>query len=409
MTVIECYSRVHIDNLATCLRVKADKLIILGDLAQMKEPAARYEQILRDRGLATEIVLYDVQEQSAFAICSLLQRLVQQERDCIIDLTGGDETVILAAGAALARLPEDLRSRVQVQKYLHTKGQVLDCIDPSRSLAGQYIRLRVEEQIRLYGGTLCESAEPAEKNCRARDLNSLWELVCAAPREWNRRIGLLRELESHSVSEKKNHIYLDLRGLHSEIRELHSKEAQARQLLSEMDRCGVIEDRSSRSCLCYTYRSDLLRQGTKKEGNALELKTLLESREIRENGALFFHDSRMGVTIDWDGLRHTQADGIHDTRNEIDVLLLHGTVPLFISCKNGHVDENELYKLHTVATRFGGPYARKILIATDLDGKSDAARRALSQRAEDMRIRLVTDIADLTWQQWQEMLQKCAE
>ena len=409
MTVIECYSRTHIDNLAACLRLKAEKLIMLGDLERMEASVGRYERILRERGLNTEIVLYDAKQKSAFDICALLRKLVQQERECVIDLTGGDETVVLATGAALARLPEDLRENVQVQKYLHTKGEVRDCIDPSRSLTQQYIHLSVEEQLCLYGGILCESVEPASKDCHAKDLNGLWELVCNAPRDWNRRIGLLRELESHSASEKRNHIYLDLRALQGQIKDLDSKEKQARKLLAEMDRCGVIEDRSSREILSYTYRSDLLRQGTKKEGNALELKTLLESRAIREKGRPFFQSSRMGVTIDWDGVRHTHQEGIHDTCNEIDVLLLHGTVPLFISCKNGNVDENELYKLHTVATRFGGPYARKILIATDLDSKRDSARRALTQRAEDMRIKLITDVADLGWEQWQEMLKKCAE
>ena len=54
---------------------------------------------------------------------------------------------------------------------------------------------------------------------------------------------------------------------------------------------------------------------------------------------------------------------------KIDVILMHGTTLLFISCKNGNIGEEELYKLHTVAERFGGPYVRKMLIATNLDRK----------------------------------------
>lgn len=408
MILIECYSRVHIDNLAACLRLRPEKLIILGDTEQMQPAAARYEKLLQSRGIPTKILLRDVREQTVFSISRRLQHLVQETPDCVIDLTGGDEKVVLAVGAALALLPEELRPKVQVQKYLHTKGEVIDCLHPEQSLTGQYIRLSIEEQIFLYGGTVYSSAElPAA--CRAQDLDALWELVCSAPKEWNRRIGLLRELESHSVSDERNEISIHLPSLRSVVRDLDNKEKQARRLLAEMDRCGVIEDRSSRSRLFYTYRSDLLRQGTKKEGNALEMKTLLESRELLQDGKPFFQGSRMGVTIDWDGVPHTQRDGVHDTRNEIDVLLLHGTVPVFISCKNGNVDENELYKLHTVALRFGGPYARKILIATDLQSKGDSALRALQQRAEDMRITLVTDAADRSRQEWQALLQSAAQ
>lgn len=408
MTVIECYTPVHIDNLATCLRLQPETLIILGDMEQMQPAAARYEKILRGRGLSTKILLRDVREQTVFSISRRLQHLVQETPDCVIDLTGGVEKVVLAVGAALALLPEEKRSKVQVQKYLHTKGEVLDCLHPERSLTGQFLSLSVQEQIALYGGTVCSSAElPA--HCRTRDLDAVWKLVCAAPKDWNRRIGLLRELESHSVSDERNEISIHLPSLRSVVKDLGSKEDQARLLLAEMDRCGVIEDRSSGSRLFYTYRSDLLRQSTRKEGNALEMKTLLESRALREEDRAFFGDSRMGVTIDWDGVRHTQRDGVHDTANEIDVLLLHGTVPVFISCKNGNVDENELYKLHTVALRFGGPYARKILIATALSSMGDSARRALQQRAEDMRITLITDAADRSRQEWQEMLRNCVK
>ena len=70
MTVIECYSRTHIDNLAACLRLKAEKLIMLGALERMEASVGRYERILRERGLNTEIVLYDAKQKSAFDICS---------------------------------------------------------------------------------------------------------------------------------------------------------------------------------------------------------------------------------------------------------------------------------------------------------------------------------------------------
>ena len=53
----------------------------------------------------------------------------------------------------------------------------------------------------------------------------------------------------------------------------------------------------------------------------------------------------------------------HDVKNEIDVMLLEGFCPVFISCKNGKVDQMALYELDTVAKRFGGKYAKKILMA----------------------------------------------
>ena len=47
-------------------------------------------------------------------------------------------------------------------------------------------------------------------------------------------------------------------------------------------------------------------------------------------------------------------------------MLMRGVIPVFVSCKNGAVDSNELYKLNTVADRFGSIYAKKIIAATYL-------------------------------------------
>ena len=68
--------------------------------------------------------------------------------------------------------------------------------------------------------------------------------------------------------------------------------------------------------------------------------------------------------------------------------------PVFISCKNGIVTSDELYKLDAVADRFGGKYAKKVLVATSI-GSLGEAGKYLSQRAKDMNIRLVENIQDL--------------
>ena len=151
----------------------------------------------------------------------------------------------------------------------------------------------------------------------------------------------------------------------------------------------------------YTYTSPLLRYCTQKAGNMLEIKTLLEAKAL--SGDARFDDCQMSVTIDWDGITHTPLERIPETKNEIDVMLTRGMTPLFISCKNGDIGDEELYKLHTVATRFGGPRAKKMLIATDLDRKSVAANRSFIQRAWDMDIFVVTDAAELSREDWAEV------
>ena len=68
--------------------------------------------------------------------------------------------------------------------------------------------------------------------------------------------------------------------------------------------------------------------------------------------------------LDWDGVIEDNPQS--DVLNEIDVLTMAGNIPTFISCKNGKLDTNgklhALYELETVAQRFGGKYARKVLV-----------------------------------------------
>ena len=62
-----------------------------------------------------------------------------------------------------------------------------------------------------------------------------------------------------------------------------------------------------------------------------------------------------------------------DVLNEIDVISLWANVPVLISCKSGKMGSqqelNVLYELETVASRFVGKYAKKVLVtAKDLGG-----------------------------------------
>jgi len=109
--------------------------------------------------------------------------------------------------------------------------------------------------------------------------------------------------------------------------------------------------------------------------------------------------------IEWNG---------SDTKNEIDVMLMQGVLPYFISCKNGDVKSDELYKLHTVAGRFGNRYARRILVSTiyfDREDRSydgDLATKYLSERAKDMHITLINKVHRMSDREFFHALKECA-
>ncbi len=393
MTLIECFDQVPLENILGSLQLRPDLLIFLGDNDSMRRSARRYREFLARRGMDTQVILYPISSQDPAAVVRDLTELIARQDECVVDVTGGEDHVLLTLGAALACLTPQQRKQVRLQKF-----------DIS---SGEGKPLTVEELIALHGGKVHPRALQVPSHVTVREIEPLWQLMRQDPKAWNKTLADLAELERYS--EDKQEIRLHLPLLSHSIADLERKEATVHRLVEQLDMCGAVTDFSSRDVLRYRYRSSLIRSCLQKAGNLLEIKCLLEAREAKQDGAPFFHDCRMSVTIDWDGVVHTGAHPDPETRNEVDLILTRGPVPLFVSCKNGGIEEAELYKLNAVAARFGSTYAKKMLIASDLDQGNPRSDLAFAQRARDMGIYLVEHAAQLDKKGWREIWKEAME
>ena len=59
MTLIKCFTRSHINNIAACLQLMPEKLILVGDGASMEEPVRRYRRLLQQRKSPTAVCTVD--------------------------------------------------------------------------------------------------------------------------------------------------------------------------------------------------------------------------------------------------------------------------------------------------------------------------------------------------------------
>lgn len=400
MTLIECFTTAHIDNFAACLCLRPQKMILLGEETLINQHINRYREILGDRHQPTTINPYPVDENDLQAVCQALLSLISTDDECVIDITGGNELTIMAVGAVMASLSEKDRRRVRVQKIDREGGTIHDCIHPGQIVQCTGPELSIKELLRLNGGRLLPSEYQPPRTARLSELDGIWEIIVEDPTKWNKTITYLGEFEKRDNF--KTNIRLNLKKLRSQIKKFDEKYTAVRELLDKLNG-PVICDRSTDEVLDYSYNSSLMRYCTLKAGNTLEVKTLLTARTVLENGAPYFRDSRMSVSIDWDGVTHFPKGSVAETRNEIDVMLMRGTKPLFISCKNGDIGETELYKLNTVATYFGGAQAKKLLIATHVN-EEDKTNRAIIRRAWDMDILLISNAAKLTKAEWRKII-----
>ncbi len=400
MTVIECFEREPIDNLATCLSLRPTTLVLIGEGEALAENAQRHRDFLSRRRLPTVVDDQNVEGKNIHEVIALIDGIVTKGDECIIDLAGGEPMVLAAAGAVYERRRHDYP--VTLQRIDTLTGDVEDCDGDGVTEQLSSPRITVKELIALYGGGVTSSATIPPHITRG-DIAPLWNALVRNTDVWNKQVSYLNEFEKHADKATEERCV----NLHfGEVRTAVANYPEKRQLfdrfITDLQECGVIAVRSrAEGDFGYRYRSDFLRQCLQKEGNALECKTLLEARAAQLDGKSLFSDCLMGVNIDWDGVVHPIVrGGTKDTKNEIDVVLMRGLTPVFISCKNGGIGEDELYKLNTVAQRFGGERVKKALIATNYCPPSEDTRLATLQRAQDMGIYFEPDAASLTDAGW---------
>lgn len=394
MTLIEFFEKDAIENICSSLTKTPDRVILIGDkLKLMQQHAENYKEILSSRGMDIEFICRAVNKNKMQTIIDALSMFAEQYDDCVFDLTGGEDLYLVAAGIVSERYKD---KNIQMHRFNIRNNTIIDGDEDGKTiLENDAPVLSVEENIRIYGGDIVYDENREDTTFRwdmtpdfKRDINAMWDICRQDTRLWNTQICVFEAAERLTGYTDDLTISIPTRQLEEEVESNGGKFKFFWRIINGLKDAGLIYDfYSDDDISSFTYKNNQVKYCLTVAGQALEMKVFLAALEAQENdGTKTYNDVMNGVYIDWDGDISTDQDG-YDTENEIDVIMMHGMVPVFISCKNGCVDKDELYKLNAVATRFGGKYAKKVLLATSLDD-SDRSNY-LRQRAKDMGIRLV--------------------
>ncbi len=365
MTFIEFFDKTTVENICACLTFVPDKIILLGSKSRvLSAHSQRYASIFEGRGQRVEIVWKSLNRNNLNGIIEYLSNIVETEEECAFGLTGGDDLFLTAAGIVYERYKD---KHILLHRYNIHNNTVYDCDNDGKVFTiNENSYLSVAENVKVYGGevvfggrgTTLWSLTDDFKN----DILAAWSVCKQNPKRWNSCIG-------QGVSEG--------------------------EVIEKLEKYGLVKKKGNR----LEYKNSQVKNLLTKSGLALELIIYLAGKQAcDEFGKSMYNDVLNGVCIDWDGI--TDADAV-DTQNEIDVMYMHGMIPVFISCKNGAVDTEELYKLNSVAHRFGGLYAKKVLVATSLD-KMGSFSDYFRQRAVDMNIRIIEGVQDMSFEELTE-------
>ena len=393
MTLIEFFDKCPLENIIGSLALRPGRVIFLGSNRPKIEAAlTAIRKICREQELHAIISYRMVAKNDITGVLTVLRDILSQdnalsrEEEYVFDCSGGDEASLVAVGLAfrfthsrLFRIQCETRRGVLYKIPAHASGEIVR--EPYDGTDKIY--MTVAQNLLLHGGNLEEDmvSENASAGYPFRDsvygdINRLWEICrrdCAA---WNTQINRLSNA-LRSIDEEKSAFRLeeDSPG-NSRLDDgfLHA--------LTQTGSMMIADDGKHKTC---TFRNPYMRDCLTKAGTLLEYKTYMTAFHYRHGAyPTPFTDGCPGVVIRWNDARNTSC-------NEIDVLLMQGVIPYFISCKNGDIKTDELYKLSTVAGRFGQKYAHRILVSTTYfeENRSESAAQSLRERAKEMNIRLI--------------------
>lgn len=311
--------------------------------------------------------------------------------DTILDVEGGTPELYLAAGYVCARHPQGLTCvRVdfrdeKLTEYKYADGAMTSSLRPFTEEESANLSLSVSECIRIYGGRIVRDSYTElrgvgmSREAIISDARLLWDAVSVSVgKYWN---DIVPD-KFHVDSAEELTVY---------VKEADANVGTVKKAISALTQAELlVHEHTSGSKAYYKCKSPLVLSALRKAGEALELYTL--SLALSIDGVT---DARSGVCINFD-------DGEGSSNNEIDCIYMRDTTPVFVSCKNGHISSDELYKFYTVSKQFGGNERISILVAPNF---SEGRRSEnLLERAKLYDISVITDMNGRPFPEMTELL-----
>ncbi len=397
MTIVEFYDSDPIENAVSLLLEGAEKIIYIGyNSKQLKRVIEDYSEIASNKGILVEFDSKTANRNDLLSITTVLESVVEAEKECVFDLSGGDDLYLVAAGIVYERN----KDKVQLHRFNVHNGKLSDCDADGNILKTSFKELSLNEIIRCSGGRIIyDTEEPLATHIWdftpdfVSDVEVLWGLCTKNNRYWNMMISSIGQNTVYKNDDLLS-IEINYNALENSLNNKGVNDNYIKDFFKKLSSCGFIKDLViTEHTLSYKYKNNDIKECLSKAGLLLELFIMIKATALKnEDGSSYYTDALTGVMIDWND---EEIEDRRPVRNEIDVLLVKGLVPVFVSCKNGEVEVDELYKLSTVANRFGGKCAKKVIVAPSIDEMGKKAEY-IAERANEMGIKIIKDFDEFT-------------
>ena len=290
-----------------------------------------------------------------------LEKIIKSTKDknILLNLTGGKRI------NSLILLDLCIKEKITAL-YIDIKKQIMYEFKENITIYEKTFEdLEIDDIVKASGGKIVEDSSEL---CNKKDLIYFAEKISNNLGLWHRYKQKLYESSvfEHDSNETQK-IYIHTQVLKNEEINLLDK------ILCKFKEMNEVSYRKEKNRITVTFNNNYLKAFIFKSGTWLEIETNKLINSIEE-----VDEAKNGVMFLWN-------DGNQFVRNELDVVAVKDSVPIFISCKDSDkYNEMALNELNVYATKFGGENSYKILVAT-----KEPIKSPVKTRAKEMGIHLI--------------------
>lgn len=352
-TLIELYDERAIENILAPDMFRPRRIVYLcpGEIARDRTRQETLAAFFRRRGWEPELIFVETSLFKADRILRQLFTIGERFPDCAIDITGGSDAALFAAGmfAAKKGVPAFTYSRKKNRFYDISGAAFADELPCGLTYS-------IEDFFLMAGGTLLPGRVDNQILSQyLSDFDPFFDCFLQFRRDWPNIISYIQRI---SPSEYGQTPPLSVQGGYTVKGERGSRNTANEDALRELARIGFIQDLEivPGQQVSFRFRDLNTRAWLRDVGSALELyayKACVDSA--------IFHDVISSAVVRWD-----EVLGHGSVSNEIDVMAARGVIPLFLSCKACDIKTEALNELAILRDRFGGKGAKAAIVTTEV-------------------------------------------
>ena len=372
-TLIELYDERPIENVLATEMFRPEEMVILCPPEAVSDKALResLSKYFEHRGCPVKLTTVPVSLLDAAKVEKQLRKILEEREDCAIDISGGTDASLFAAGTACGDTP--------VFTYSRKKNAFFEIQNApfARSLPCS-VTLDAKSCFLMAGGTLLPGREDNEelKN-RLPQIDALFAVFRKYRRIWRRQIGYIQTISSSEPG-------VLTAGGPKTVKVDHGRVTADEEMLKELANVGLIRDlQIDPDNIRFAFPDEIVRFWLRDIGSVLELQVYSACLE-----ADCFDDVVISAVVNWEG-GTTQRNAV---TNEIDVVAVQGVRPLFISCKTSDIRTEALNELAVLRDRFGGRSSRAIIVTS---APANRNRALMRMRAAELNIEVI-ELGDLS-------------